>query len=155
MIPGILLGTRQDDHTVNEYAEREQGEVRIMGTAAATGANISAYNDVTSILHHRAIDWLRTVFILAGGGHNVTEKRRVTYLLPVMQHKCPFGPAPRLLSHHVQRYLIPLPLLEVSICLSLYVSELTPPQFDCLFSGCKFCTRQVLKCTNYDSVRGS
>lgn len=59
MIPGILLGTRQDDHAVNEYAEREQGEVRIMGTAAAARANISAYNDVT---------WLWTVFILSAGG---------------------------------------------------------------------------------------
>lgn len=53
MIPGILLGARREDHAVNEYAEQDDGEVRgLGGRAAGTRANISAYNDVTSILHH-------------------------------------------------------------------------------------------------------
>lgn len=57
MIPLILLGTRQEDHTVNEYAEQEHGEVRgLRRRAVGTKANISASNDVTSILDHWTID---------------------------------------------------------------------------------------------------
>lgn len=91
MIPLILLGARQEDHTVNEYAEQDQREVRgLRGWAAGTGANISAYNDVTSILDRWTIDWLRLliqpVFILSageGGSRNVTKKQCITHLLPV------------------------------------------------------------------------
>lgn len=76
IIPLILLGTRQEDHTVNEYAEQDHGEVRgLWGRAVGTGANIPAYNDVTFILDHWTIDWLRLliqpVFILSAGGHTM------------------------------------------------------------------------------------
>lgn len=96
MIPLILLGARQEDHTVNEYAEQDQREVRgLRGWAAGTGANISAYNDVTSILDRWTIDWLRLliqpVFILSAGegGHTMSQRSNashICFLLGTFQH---------------------------------------------------------------------
>lgn len=90
MIPLVLLGARQEDHTVNEYAEQDHREVRgLWGQALGTGANISAYNDVTFILNHWKIDWLllllliQPVFILSGGVTQCQKKWCITYLLPV------------------------------------------------------------------------
>lgn len=53
MIPPIVLGTRQEDHTLHEYAEQDHREVRGL---RGIGDNITADNDVTSILHRWTID---------------------------------------------------------------------------------------------------
>lgn len=81
-------------------------EVRgLWGRPGGTGANISAYNDVTSILDHRTIDWLwlliQPVFIFSaesgweGVGHTMSERSdasHICFLLVGHTGDCKHGP---------------------------------------------------------------